>query len=430
MKFSRLVESIALAMASALHVALCRALCGRSSPGTAGTDAAGRGPILVIRCEAKLGDNLLNVPFLRELRNLYPGRQIHLLHHAHARAIYKDCPYVDRRLEIDWPMSSPRTLWRRLTLCRRVFGPPHGGSAYSIAIIPRWDEDLYAAFLAWFSQATLRVGFSRRSSTRARAWRSFGTDSLLTATLVDRSVQHESHRSLQLLEFLRPDATVRRRDLEFWFSAHDSEKARALLDSAASETSDVLIAIAPGAALDRRKWPLANFVELAKRFRHANIRLVALGSADEFADCQALVDSSLPQTALNLAGRLSLSECASLLSRCRLFIGNDSGLLHLASATGIAIVEISCHPVGAPDNHANSPARFGPIGTRCLVLRPAQPAAPICFDGCAFDSAHCIASIPVSAVSEAANSLLADTNAESDLTRGVQDAPVLHDFLR
>lgn len=429
MKFPRLIESIALAMAGVLHVALCRALYGGLGPDRAATDPSADGPILVIRCEAKLGDNLLNVPFLRELRNLYPGRQLHLLHHAHARAIYQDCPYIDRRLEIDWPMSSPRTLWRRLALCRRVFGSFPGEPAYSVAIVPRWDEDLYAPFLAWFSRATLRVGFSRHSSSRARAWRSFGTDSLLTTTLMDRSVQHESQRSLQLLELLRPDATIQRRGLEFWFSSHDNENVRNLLGVAISDADCVLIAIAPGAALDRRKWPLANFVELVRRLRGANMRLVALGSADEFADCQAVVDASPPASALNLAGRLSLSECASLLSNCRLFIGNDSGLLHLASAAGTAILEISCHPVGAPDNHANSPARFGPLGPHCLVVRPTRPAAPICLDGCALDTAHCIVSISVSTVLGAADSLLADVEAESGPTRRAQ-RPVLHDFLR
>lgn len=404
MKWRRVIESILISALTLVQVLVCQIAYRRRSfaRGDATADAA---PILVIRCEAKIGDNLLNIPFLRVLRAAHPGREIHLLHHRAARDIYADCPYVDERVEITWPMSSPVTLLHRMSLCAGVFRGLAKRTRYGLAIMPRWDEDLYAPFLAWMSGAQRVVGFSRRVLPE-KAWRNLGTDLLLSDAIQDTVIRHESVRSLQLIEGIPQGGLTPSAELEFWFSEEDRRTVMSLTDTA--DAGDVTwVALAPGAAVDRRKWPIGNFAAVVKALgQRPDVRLLLLGSSAEAADCEILLRATLPGTSLNLAGRLSLAQTAAALQTCRLFIGNDSGLLHLACAVRTPVIEISCHPKRAPDLHANSPARFGPTVEHSIVLRPDQPLSYVCRDGCTFDDAHCIATVTVASVVQAVASLL------------------------
>lgn len=55
---------------------------------------------MVVRCAAKIGDNLLHIPFLRVLRAMYPRQQIHLVHHEKGRAVFEHWPFTDKRIGI------------------------------------------------------------------------------------------------------------------------------------------------------------------------------------------------------------------------------------------------------------------------------------------------------------------------------------------
>jgi ADP-heptose:LPS heptosyltransferase len=194
--------------------------------------------------------------------------------------------------------------------------------------------------------------------------------------------------------------------LEFWFSKQDIDRVSALRGGADAHW----VAIAPGAALGRRQWPLENFVRVAKALgERPGLRLMLLGTSAEAAICDALAQACPPGMTVSFAGQLTLAQVAAALATCRLFIGNDSGLLHLACAVGTPVIEISCHPQQAPELHANSPARFGPTVEHSAVLRPPRPLHPACRDGCAFDAAHCIATVDAQAVVRSAASLLATT---------------------
>ena len=77
----------------------------------------------------------------------------------------------------------------------------------------------------------------------------------------------------------------------------------------------------------------------------------------------------------------------------------------LAAATGVPVVEISCHPANGSAASANSPRRFGPWGVPHRVLQP-ESAQPPCVGECVADEAHCICGVTVEQVKEAITSLL------------------------
>jgi heptosyltransferase-2 len=103
-------------------------------------------------------------------------------------------------------------------------------------------------------------------------------------------------------------------------------------------------------------------------------------------------------------GKLTLRETFALLRHCDLHIGNDSGPMHLAAAAGRAVVEISPHPVGGAADADVAPERFAPWRTDHLILRPAL-ATPPCTHECQADQPHCILSVGVEEVLDAALTL-------------------------
>ncbi|MGE4480370.1 glycosyltransferase family 9 protein [Acidocella sp.] len=115
-----------------------------------------------------------------------------------------------------------------------------------------------------------------------------------------------------------------------WTAPEDDAKAAALLGDGP------VIALAPTANWDGKIWPADRFVslfhELRRRCPDARAALFGGPGAMEAA-LAAPVLEALPD-AIDLVGRLSLPQAAACLRRARLFVGNDSGLMHLAAAAG------------------------------------------------------------------------------------------------
>jgi ADP-heptose:LPS heptosyltransferase len=116
-----------------------------------------------------------------------------------------------------------------------------------------------------------------------------------------------------------------------WTSAADEACAAGLLPAGAP-----VIGLGPTANWSEKIWPADRFValfhKLAERFPGARAAVFGgLGDAERRA-AQPVLDA-LP-CAIDLVGRLALPEVAACLKRCSIFIGNDSGLMHLAAAAG------------------------------------------------------------------------------------------------
>jgi ADP-heptose:LPS heptosyltransferase len=99
------------------------------------------------------------------------------------------------------------------------------------------------------------------------------------------------------------------------------------------------LALAPGARWQPKCWPAQRFHALVKRLQAGFDAVILLGDATEVAVCQE-INEQLPLPAINLAGNTDLLQAAAVLARSRLFVGNDSGLGHIAAATGTPTVTV------------------------------------------------------------------------------------------
>ncbi|ULN49337.1 glycosyltransferase family 9 protein [Mycolicibacterium goodii] len=114
-----------------------------------------------------------------------------------------------------------------------------------------------------------------------------------------------------------------------------------------------VVVIHPGAAYPARRWPIERFAEVAADLRAAGHDVVVTGDASETDLAQSLVElAGLPESSL-LAGRLDVLELVALIGDCRLLICGDTGVGHVATATGTPSVLLF---------GPTPPSRWGPRG--------------------------------------------------------------------
>lgn len=94
------------------------------------------------------------------------------------------------------------------------------------------------------------------------------------------------------------------------------------------------LALGPGANWEPKIWPAAQFRELVAQLHDSFDAVILLGGPGDAERC-AQVAQDCPLPYVNLAGQTGLLEAAAILARATVFVGNDSGLGHLASAVGI-----------------------------------------------------------------------------------------------
>lgn len=158
-----------------------------------------------------------------------------------------------------------------------------------------------------------------------------------------------------------------------------------------------IIGISSSAAYGSAKeWEADSYRRLIEKIKKQRVTdsILVLGSASERDKIEKIV-AFLGGEILNLAGRLKLRQSITAISLCRLFISNDSGLMHVAASLGIPCVAIFGPTL---------PHKTAPINEKVRVLYHPAPCAPCKYRTCPIDH-RCMASITVDEVFDAVESL-------------------------
>lgn len=330
--------------------------------------------ILIIRLDHKVGDMVIFSDFLRKVRSQKPSTPITLIIHKSAAALYKRCPYADEILLFDWGSNLAISLLFR-NLRGIWFVKKHGlYREWEMCICSRFDEDFHAPFISYFAGSKNRIAYSSRVTTRKRILM-YGSDNLQTALLPAGRGKHEVERNANILftAIGIPQRKIEYR-LESWLENCDHEAARLALDKNNIGLDRKLIAIGFGAFEQKRVWPSESFAKFIRmvlaHYGNDSAHILLLGAPQErkLGDEIALVVNESCVT--NLAGNTTILECAAILQRCIAFVGNDSGLLHLAASVHVRVLEISCHPHDGAVTDSNSPIRFGPVCDKKAIIQP------------------------------------------------------------
>lgn len=165
------------------------------------------------------------------------------------------------------------------------------------------------------------------------------------------------HRLTTLGKVLNADATLQP---TVWLTTEDHTRAAGLIDP-----QRPILAVAPTANWPAKVWPAEKFAELARRLTAedgplAGAQVFITGGPGEESQAQPVLNAVSPANRIAAVGRLDLPTTAAVFTRCALFVGNDSGLMHLAAAAGAPTVGL----FGPSDDRL-----YAPQGPRCRVVR-------------------------------------------------------------
>lgn len=176
----------------------------------------------------------------------------------------------------------------------------------------------------------------------------------------------------------------------------EGEEVSAALRTLGVDVSKPLVGISPSAAYGSAKeWPPERFRELIPRLQQekslGNVEILLFGSTKEREKISKIADGGEVNHIHNLAGRLSLRQVIVAISFCRLFISNDSGLMHIASAFNLPLIALF---------GPTRPHKTGPLHKNSRVLYHPVACAPCLYRDCPLnhDNHACMKTITVDEV--------------------------------
>lgn len=342
--------------------------------------------LLVIKLDG-IGDFVLVTAFLRELRKNAPMAKIILVARNSVVDLAAECPYVNEVLVFDpWKPSLIQKLALK-TKCFLFSMRYLYWKNIDLAIIPRWDIDYYGAvYLAKYSGAKRRVGFSELVCSK-KAKRNIGYDDYLTDAIPDSGIIHETDRSLHLLKVLR--GKIESFTLELWISPRSLTIAQHFLNP---WLCNPLIGLGIGAKGENRQWPWIRYAEVAEiLYNELGAVSILLGSNMD-KHIAKKIENYVNCSIVNLVGKTSLQVLSATISHCNLVIGNDSGIIHIATSVNRPVIIISPHTRNASSICTATPERFGPRGVVYAYIQP-EKALPPCQNACKASYTHCINTI-------------------------------------
>lgn len=325
--------------------------------------------ILVIKLD-HLGDVLLATPVFSNLRRAYPSAELHALTGAWSRVVLEKHPDVDNVIEYNSSAfcrtGQPTSLRETFKLYRQLHR-----QKYDLMVELRSDWRI-----VWFAFGRLTPKRLSRAALQIASKLGFAQFSGI----------HETTRNLDVLN--QTGIPTPLRIAIFSVTAADKKWASDFLATYQIDRQLPLIAIHPGSPIALKRWLPERYAELADwLIAQKRAQILFVGVADEIPII-AEIQAGMRGESINIAGKTSLTQLASILHTCNVFVGNDSGPMHLAAAVGTQTIGL----YGPGD-----PTRFGPAGERCQTIRR-KSGCPCLGTTCRFGKAGCMSEIQVADV--------------------------------
>lgn len=349
--------------------------------------------VLVIRFDA-IGDSVLTSGFLRELRKNYPKAFVTLVVNPTVAPLVELCPYVNEVISSNVPYI--RDTMTRFEEILKLCYTSLWKRKYDIAFLPRWDDDLpyFAKFLAYFSGARERVAYGSNVYEIKQQNEAF-LDELMTVNVIaPNDVVNEAEKNYYFLK--ANNLRVEDDSLELWYSNHEKIKMKRILNKFSKGRK--IIAVVIGANAPFRIYPPEKMAIALNKIKDENNCFAIFGGQSDKERGELIRQKLADNALINLAGCMSIRETAAAFSLCSMYIGMDTGPMHIAVAANLPVIEISCCPSNLGANPLLHVNRFTPLTTPTILLQP-KKALPPCgeqfsFSGCVnLSGAHCISQI-------------------------------------
>jgi len=336
--------------------------------------------VLLVRLRS-IGDTVLSTPSLFALKRFLPHAEIDILVEDWVAPVLDGHPHVTNVVALERGGMGPR-----LRVAQEI-------RAAGYDVVYNLHGGTTATLLTRATGAPHRVGYQTYQYAQLH-----NHQSPSASLLWGQQKTHSVEQQLALLGWTGVPVTDRPRTHLVVTSAAAESIARRLSEAGLDDRKIALIH--PAAAFATKQWATQHFARVAESLAERGYASVAIGASPERALLDALVDEASVRI---ITFELSLPEVAALAARSQLFVGNDSGIAHMAAAVGTPSVVIF---------GSSNVAHWRPWNTApAEVVREEMACQPCHGYFCEkFPEPECILRVPVDRVVNAIDRILINAN--------------------
>ncbi|MGZ3607631.1 MAG: lipopolysaccharide heptosyltransferase II [Syntrophales bacterium] len=334
---------------------------------------------ILIRGTNWIGDAVMTLPAVRAVRNTFPAARISVLAKPWVAEIFNICPDVDEVIVFQSP-GPHAGIAGKLRLAKEL-----KARNFDTAIL--LQNAIEAAIITQLAGIPVRAGYN-----------SDGRGLLLTHSVRRTEAVKRVHQIQYYMEMVKSLGCL---SAEAGVHLHPGNEYQILSEKIFAEhdigMQPLLVGLAPGATYGpAKRWFPERFAAVGDRLIEDLSAQVLLFGSREDGKSADLVQQHANHRFINLAGKTNLKEAIGVISRCSLFISNDSGLMHVAGALNIPTVAIF---------GSTNPVTTSPVGERSVIICKGASCSPCLKETCPTDF-RCMDMISVEEVCQTAKGLL------------------------
>lgn len=338
--------------------------------------------ILIVRTD-RIGDVLLSTPVIKAVREACPNAHIAMVVSPYARDIVEGNPNLNEVIVYD--KAGAQKSWLDSAKFSLALRKKH----FDLAIILHPTNRVH--LVTFFAGIPVRAGYNYKMGF------------LLTRKLKHSKHtgrEHEVDYCLDVVRALGIDTSDK--PLYMPIKEESDDYVQKLLKENGVAKEDKLAAIHPAASCPSKIWPADRFAKVADALVEKYGFKIVIIAAEKDKEIVRRVKNSMRHPAIDLSGKTTVSQLASLLKRCEIFISNDSGPVHISSAVGTPVIAIFGR------NQAGlSPLRWGPVGKKDKFLHK-EVGCVVCLAHNCDKGFKCLEAISVEEALEAVSDILAN----------------------
>lgn len=266
-----------------------------------------------------IGDSVLTTPLIQKTAKLFPDAKVVVITRPQTEDIFRPMQEVDEIILNDKKgLNKIFGVWKTARAIKK--------SGIDILLVPH--RSFRSALIAWMSGVPIRIGF-----TSSEGW------FLYTKTVPFSWMIHDAERNLSLLHgIVKENFKAEKLNMRYAPSAEENV-ARLMKDF--NLEGKTLVGIHPGSAWPTKCWPFENFVQLISRIEtELHLQTVIVGGGKKDADLGEKLCQLSQGHAANLCNKTSLADLMALMKHFKLFVTNDSGPMHIATAFDVPTLAI------------------------------------------------------------------------------------------
>ena len=356
--------------------------------------------ILIVH-DSGIGDFIISSATIREIRRIFPKSHITLVVSKSLLSMAECCPYVDKLFIFSERLRRYSDFFDYYKKLIEVVGQL---LRRKIDLVFSFGQFAGALLLSYMTGAREIINVYNLVAMHDENFQSdnIPSDFFESFTTVNTNLEglknpHDNERYLQILQNYS-ETRIKNKKLEIWFSPMDNFLAEINLRSADNKKL-YAISMSGSMQLAAKRWSSEKYAQLINMIlAEEEAMFVILGGTNEIEDgkiVESLVDKN---HIINLTNKINFRQSAAILNFCDCYIGNDTGMMHAATALKVPVLNINCFPADMGMTPFSFPQRYYPYDVPSVIVQP-KHALPECKNsknpmsattGCTAGKPHCI----------------------------------------